>query len=93
MENMTLPRVQDCSVSSCSYNTTNTCGATAVTIGYAQKCATFVPLSVKGGLDRVTSYVGACQKADCTFNTSLECTASSVRIGASTADCLTYEAR
>ncbi len=58
------------------------------------QCATFIPLNVKGGLDVVSSHVGACQRAECAFNSSLVCTASAVRIGhgSDTADCLTYQA-
>ncbi len=88
-----LPRVADCLVESCSYNKTHSCGATAVTIGYGQSCTTFVPLNIKGGLDTVSTFVGACQKADCLHNDHLECTAESIRVGAGNADCLTYEAR
>lgn len=89
-----LPHVLDCTVSACSYNHADACNAAAVTIGSSPDatCRTFIPLGVKGGLDRVTSFVGACSKADCTHNSHLECTASSVRIGADAADCLTYEA-
>ncbi len=87
-----LPRVLNCTVAGCSYNHDEACSAAAVTIGAKDKasCVTFIPLSVKGGLDRVTSFVGACQKADCVHNDHLECGADSVRVGADTADCLTY---
>lgn len=87
-----LPTVSECSVSGCSYNDHSNCKAPAITIGQSS-CVTFIPLSVKGGLDKVVSHVGACQRADCTHNSQLECTADSVRIGAdatSIADCLTY---
>ena len=50
MTTIDLPLVQDCSVSECSYNN-NGCAAGAVTIGYGRTCATFVPLSVRGGLE------------------------------------------
>ena len=69
------------------------CAAGAVTIGYGRTCSTFVPLSVRGGLERKSPVVGACQKADCSFNTDLECTASAIRVGSTSADCLTYQAR
>jgi hypothetical protein len=93
---MDLPPVAECSVDGCPYNHEHACNAAAVTIGAGgsdANCATFIPLDVKGGLDRVVSHVGACQRADCTHNSSLECTADAVRIGAGadTADCLTYE--
>lgn len=95
MSTLELPRVSGCSVESCSYNHADSCSAAAVTIGSKPEaaCTTFIPLSVKGGLDRMTSFVGACTKADCSHNSHLECTADSVRIGADKADCLTYSAR
>jgi hypothetical protein len=93
-----LPPVAECSVAGCSYNDHSNCHAGAVTIsasGPDALCATFVPLSVKGGLDKVVAHVGACTRADCTHNSALECTASDVRIGPGrdSADCLTYTAR
>jgi hypothetical protein len=92
---MELPTVAECSVDGCSYNHDHECHAAAVTIsstGTEASCATFIPLGVKGGLDKVVSHVGACQRADCLHNKDLECTAESVRVGpgADNADCLTY---
>lgn len=93
---MDLPAVAECSVAGCSYNDHSSCHAGAVTIGRSAddaSCATFIPLGVKGGLDKVIAHVGACQRDDCTHNSHLECTAPSVRVGAGhdLADCLTYE--
>ncbi|QOR69302.1 DUF1540 domain-containing protein [Ruania alkalisoli] len=93
-----LPTVAECSVDGCSYNDHSHCHAAAVTIAGSPgeaHCATFIPLSSKGGLDKVVSHVGACQRSDCSHNSSLECTASSVRVGAGAdeADCLTYSPR
>ncbi len=87
-----LPRVLGCTVESCSYNHDDACAAAAITIGKAKdaSCVTFIPLGVKGGLDRVESFVGACQKVDCKHNSHLECSAPSIRVGADTAECLTY---
>ena len=92
---MDLPPVAECSVDGCSYNHEHACQAAAVTIGASgadANCATFIPLGVKGGLDKVVSHVGACQRADCRHNSALECTAASVRVGAGadSADCLTF---
>jgi hypothetical protein len=58
-------------------------------------CATFIPLSRRGGLDRVLAHVGACQRDECIYNSALECHAPSVRIGAGQdlADCLTFAPR
>lgn len=95
-----LPHVSECSVSTCGYNHDG-CHAGAVTVaghsGVAE-CVTFIPLSHKGGLDKVVGQVGACQRSECVHNSALECTASSVRIGAGAAadelaDCLTYSPR
>ena len=89
--------IAECTVAGCSYNDHSGCHAFAVTIsgaGADANCATFIPLSAKGGLTRETGHVGACSRADCSHNESLECQAPSVRIGAGqdTADCLTYSA-
>lgn len=96
-----LPQVAECSIDGCSYNSHHNCHAGAVTISGGAgtaSCATFIPLSVKGGLDRVVAEVGACHRAECTHNSALECHASTVRIGAgpdnvSHPGCLTFETR
>jgi hypothetical protein len=97
MTTLEMPKVSDCSVSACSYND-NGCHAFAINVSGTNgtaDCATFIPLSTKGGLDTVSSQVGACQRVDCVNNKNLECTATAVRIGAGessdTANCLTYE--
>lgn len=93
-----MPHVTECSVTGCSYNHDG-CHAFAITIatheGGGAECATFIPLTAKGGLDMVVAQVGACQRTDCTHNESLECHAPSVRVGpgADPADCLTYTPR
>lgn len=93
---MDQPPVSECSVDGCSYNHDHACSAAAITVGGSAtgdaQCSTFIPLSVKGGLDRVVSHVGACQRADCSHNDHLTCAADAVRIGAGhdLADCLTY---
>lgn len=95
------PHVSECSTAGCSYNHHESCHAGAVTIATSSSgtsCATFIPLSIKGGLDKVVAEVGACHRASCTHNTSLECVASAVRIGSGPDDethpgCLTFEQR
>ncbi len=92
---MEMPKVTECTVAGCSYNDHSHCHAAAVTIsgaGSDASCATFIPLSVKGGLEKVVTHVGACSRANCSHNSALECTAPSVRIGSGTdtADCLTF---
>ncbi|MBF0966832.1 DUF1540 domain-containing protein [Actinomyces bouchesdurhonensis] len=88
-----MPRILDCSVTDCSYNKEKSCGAAAITVGYSTSCTTFIPLTVKGGLAKANSFVGACQKADCVHNSDLECTAASISVGAGTADCLSFQER
>ena len=95
---MDLPPVAECSVAGCSYNDHSHCHAAAVTIGGTgedAQCFTFIPLGVKGGLEKVVTHVGACQRDDCVHNSALECSAESVRVGAGhdSADCLTYTPR
>ncbi len=90
--------ITECTVAGCSYNDHSSCHAFAITVGGKSadaECATFIPLSAKGGLAKVSGHVGACQRADCVHNEALECTATSVKIGAGadTADCLTFQAR
>ena len=92
MTTLEMPHVTECSVSACSYNHDG-CTAFAVTVGQDAKCATFVPLNIRGGLDKVLSQVGACQRHDCVHNENLECRAELVRVGGEFADCLTFEAR
>ncbi|MBM7415681.1 DUF1540 domain-containing protein [Rhodococcus sp. BP-349] len=96
MTSLEMPRVSECSVSACSYNHDG-CHAFAINVGGSNgtaDCGTFIPLSTKGGLDTVSTQVGACQRVDCSFNDNLECSAAAVRIGAGessdTANCLTY---
>ncbi|MBO1752025.1 DUF1540 domain-containing protein [Actinotalea sp. BY-33] len=93
----TMPEVSECTVAGCSYNHDG-CHAFAITVSGANgsaDCGTFIPLSTKGGLDRVVAQVGACSRADCVHNSALECTATAVRIGAGAgghdANCLTFQ--
>jgi len=92
-----MPHVSACSVTNCSYNDDG-CHAFAITIsdkGSGAACATFIPLTAKGGLPRVVAQVGACQRSDCRHNSELECRAAEVHVGVGRdlADCLTYTPR
>jgi hypothetical protein len=90
-----MPEVQDCTVTSCSYNEEHNCHAGAITVGGDHAhCGTFVEISFRGGLDR-HGLVGACHRSDCRHNDKLECHAPGVHVGAGTdaADCLTYQPR
>jgi len=97
MSLLEMPPVSECTVDGCSYNHDG-CHAFAITIAGSSgsaECGTFIPLSAKGGLDRVTAQVGACQRTDCRHNADLECRAPSIRVGAGQdlADCLTFTPR
>ncbi|MDR0594605.1 MAG: DUF1540 domain-containing protein [Bifidobacteriaceae bacterium] len=91
-----MSKVSECSVTGCAYNQSDACHAGAVTIaggsGHAG-CATFIPLTVKGGFEAAAAAVGACQHLECAHNTDLECAAPAIQVGlrgAANADCLTY---
>ncbi|MFC8530773.1 DUF1540 domain-containing protein [Nocardia sp. NPDC057227] len=96
MTTMEMPHVSECTVSDCSYNHDG-CHAFAINVAGengSADCTTFIPLSGKGGLERVNSMVGACQRADCRHNQNLECSAPNIRVGIGSGDhsanCLTY---
>ncbi|MGO1608259.1 MAG: DUF1540 domain-containing protein [Brevibacterium yomogidense] len=92
MSVLEMPRVTECSIDGCSYNYDG-CTAFAITVGQDAQCATFLPLNVKGGLDKVVAQVGACQRTSCVHNKDLECSADFIRVGGSDADCLSFEER
>lgn len=99
MTTVEMPHVSECTVSNCSYNHDG-CHAYAINVAGqngSADCQTFIPLSMRGGLDTVTSMVGACQRADCTHNENLECTASEIHVGPGSGEhaarCLTYSSR
>ncbi len=86
-----MPKVADCTVTSCSYNHDG-CHAYAITMAEEATCATFIEIPTKGGVDPL-ALVGACQQADCRHNAALECRAPAIQVGAATADCQTFEPR
>lgn len=89
-----MPAVQECTVTSCAYNSGG-CHAFAITVRAEDAaCGTFIPLQTKGGMERGVAQVGACSRSDCRHNADLECTADAIRVGAGAdarANCLTYE--
>ena len=92
---MSMPRVQECTVTECGYNHEG-CTAFAITIGRtSSECDTFVDSSVSGGIGQVTAQVGACKRSECTHNTDLECHAPAITVGVGQdlADCLTFKAQ
>lgn len=92
---MVEPRVMDCLVERCSFNSGKKCHAFAVTIGDGTHpmCDTFAALNEKGGTVNVIGKVGACKVMKCKFNVSLGCSAPSVEIKyhGEHGDCSTFE--
>jgi hypothetical protein len=93
---MEMPKVSDCTVSDCAYNTGKACHALAITIGENPDqpvCDTFFQSSTHGGVKGATAGVGACKTADCSFNKDFECTASKITVGMKSGepDCLTFK--
>ena len=88
-----MPRILDCSVTDCSYNKEKNCGAAAITVGYSTSCTTFIPLTVKGGLAKAETFVGACQQGRL-HPQQRPRVHRRLHLGRrGTADCLSYEAR
>lgn len=94
---MKMPRISQCEVESCSYNSKKACHAMAITVGDGNKhplCDTMVEAGHKGGAS-ASGQVGACKEEDCRYNEALECTAKSIAVEGheGCADCATYSAR
>jgi hypothetical protein len=95
---MEMPKVLDCTVTGCAYNTKKTCHAIAITIGDAPQnpaCDTFFEASPHGGVPDMTAGVGACKVSGCLNNSDYECDAPNIHVGmkGGTPDCLTFMAR
>ena len=95
---MEMPKVMDCSVSNCAYNTSQACHAMAITIGEPKSdpvCDTYFESEIHGGVKDMTAGVGACKSDDCQFNSDFECMASNIRVGykENQPDCLTFQKR
>lgn len=91
---MQMPKVQECDVDQCAYNTDGKCHALAITIGDGENpmCDTFCQSSSKGGVKGSTAGVGACKVTACRHNQMLECSAKRISVGweGQQADCLTF---
>lgn len=92
-----IPKILDCEVTQCSYNTTKMCHAVAISVGNSNHamCDTFFKSSEKGGSMEITGSVGACKANDCKYNKSLECSAPGIHVAnhSDHADCSTYSPR
>lgn len=93
-----MPKVIDCSMDECAYNTNNLCHAMAINVEAEQTvdcavCHSFTLYSRKAGVMDMTGAVGACKVDQCKFNDSLECTApGGIHVGKHQAhpDCETF---
>ena len=95
---MEMPKVLDCSVTNCAYNSKKACHAMAITIGETEKdpaCDTFFTSQVHGGVKEATAGVGACKTSECQFNKDFECAAPNIHVGlkGTQVDCLTFKTR
>jgi len=95
---MEMPRVMDCSVTGCAYNTEKACHAMAITVGEQPSepiCDTYFQSEIHGGVRDMTAGVGACKTSSCQHNEDFECTAPNIHVGmkGNEPDCLTFEAR
>jgi hypothetical protein len=91
-----MPRIIDCQVTDCAYNSDKMCHAMAITVGDASPfCDTFLKKEQKGGALDVIGGVGACKVERCKFNDSLECSADGIHVGrhADSAQCDTFSPR
>ena len=93
---MDMPKVMDCTVSKCAYNTGKACHALAITIGEnpdQPKCDTFFQSSIHGGVKSMIAGVGACKTGGCSFNQDFECAAPNIHVGMKNGapDCLTFK--
>lgn len=92
---MQMPKVRECGVSDCAYNTHKQCHALAITVGdgMVPHCDTYCNMSPKGGDKSATASVGACKVPSCSHNKSLECQASEICVGYmhNDVECMTFD--
>jgi hypothetical protein len=92
-----MPLILECLFTTCAYNRSKECHATAITVGTGNHplCDTFIRDTEKGGFLDLLGSVGACKEAGCLFNQALECTAACihVKLHADHPDCSTYAPR
>ena len=94
---MDMPKVSNCGMEKCSYNSQGRCHAMAINVGGAEgaMCDTFAETSAKCVSNGGSGKVGACRMIGCEFNDCLECMAPSVEITKSNNHpfCLTFKSR
>lgn len=94
---MEMPKVFECMMEDCAYNTQRQCHAMAITVGggMCPLCDTAIKAVKKGGVMDMTGSVGACKVENCQFNGSLECQANGIRVTLHErhAECGTFKVR
>lgn len=99
---ISMPVLQNCSVSECAYNVENGCHAKAITIGDNDipACDTYLCISAPAGGSHVSDHshpagVGACKVDVCRHNKDYECMAEAISVGhrIDLISCLTYAPR
>ena len=94
-----MPRVIDCDMSGCAYNSENACHAMAINVEEGSPCATchtFMQKETKAGVQDMTGQVGACKMDNCMHNEALECAAPegiNISRHGEHPDCKTFSAR
>lgn len=92
-----MPKVFECMMTDCAYNTDKKCHAMAITVGGGRcpLCDTVMKASKKGGVMDMNGSVGACKVENCQFNDSLECDAGGIRVTMHQqhAECATFKSR
>lgn len=93
---MDMPKVAECDVTECAYNTGTKCHALAITVGddVHPMCDTFFRAHRHGGDPSPAGKVGACKVEACKYNDDYECSAPAIQVAHSDdgcADCQTYE--
>ncbi len=99
---ISMPMVQNCSVSECAYNAGNGCHAKAITIGDNSNpacdtyfCASTPSAGEHTGNPGPAAGVGACKVDGCRHNKDYECMAEAISVGhrVDHVNCLTYAPR
>ena len=73
-----MPKVIECGMDGCAYNTDRVCRAMAINVSHGSPCAvcrTCIKQKTKGGVSDMTAAVGACNVPECRHNEDLECQA------------------
>lgn len=92
--NIEMPKVKQCNVEECGFNTEQMCHAKAITVGDLDNpgCDTFMDSDSHTESLRIAG-VGACKVQSCQFNRDFECSAETIAVGYKDqkVNCLTFK--